>query len=473
MTLRTIASDGPWTLVGTIDTIPEWVGWVHRDAARWRDVVLELVAEGRRLGVEEPGGGAEKWALRYRQTVALTRALGQLARALDLPITCFAPWARRMWRADAGPEPWPGWALANWGVWRVEVYRAAASVQARVASASNVKIELAHRVGLTFDGELSTPVPETFGARQTSQGEDWNGRVCAPDAGTPPTWWDCIPLSVWWPGAFDASSDVFVSATAPLKWSWELAAGAADDVAELGDLERLVAFCRYWSAEKNLRAVAYMRELPEVAGRETVDVSVPQDLVLVAASDQLQNLRPVRVAGVDLANMMSRLGQTVVTSPPVGTIIGAVLISLAEVLRAFGTAMGSWVDVWGRREPALEIPRLTGELSTTVVQPPTHTVTAPPPPPDVEILEVTDPGSVTARLPGESLTAWRQRARSILARQRDEALRGVTTSEAANEVIAEGRRARGASGSSGGAALAVAALVAVVALSGPKARAKR
>lgn len=472
MTLRTIASDGPWTLVGTIDTTPEWVGWVHRDAARWRDVVLELVAEGRRLGVEEPGGGAEKWALRYRQTVALTRALGQLARALDLPIQCFAPWAWMLfWKLDVGELPWPGWEFANGGQWRVRVLEAARSVEAHVRDAASVRIVLDYRVGLSGDGELVTPVPETFGARQTPEGEDWNGRVCSADSPTPPTWWDCIPMSVWWPGALHAAPDVYLRATVPLKWHWQHAAAAADAIAELGDIEQLVAVCRRYVAVKNLKAVAYMHTLQEVDGREVVQVDVPEDLLLVAASDQLQNLRSVRVAGVDLANVFSRVGQLALQAPPVGTIIGAILMGLAEVLRAFGSAVGVWYDVWGRREPVLEIPRLSGTLSTTLPQAPTHSVAAPPPPPDVEILEVTDPGSVTARQPGESLAAWRRRARSILARQRDESLRGVTTSAEASAVVEEGRRARGGSGSSsGGAALALAALVAVAALSGPKAK---
>jgi len=466
VTLRTIASEGPWTLVGTIDTTPEWVGWVHRDAARWREVVLELVAEGRRLGVEEPGGGQEKWPFRYRQTVALTRALGQLARALDLPITCFAPWAwRLMWKLDVGDFPWPGWELANGGEWRVRVLDAARSVEAHVSAAASVRIELDYRVGLTEAGEFSAPVPETWGASQTSQGEDWNGRVCVPPPGGQ-SWWDCIPVSVWWPGA-GAASDVYVRATVPLKWHWEHAAAAADVIAELGDLEQLVAVCRRYVALKNLKAVAYMHTLQEVEGREVVQVDVPEDLLLVAASDQLQNLRSVRVAGVDLANAFSRIGETALNAPPVGTIIGAVLIGLAEVLRAFGSAVGVWYDTWGRREPVLEIPRLSGTLSTTLPQAPTHAVAAPPAAPDVQILEVTDPGSVTARQPGESLPAWRRRARGILARQRDPSVQGVTTSEGLAARGLGRRQVDTSAGSSkGGAALALAALVAVAALSG-------
>jgi hypothetical protein len=142
--LQTITTDGPWSLVGVLDTVPEWVGWVHRDAARWRDVVLETVGEGRRLGVEEPTGGNAKWALRYRLTLKLVHALGQLARALDLPMSCFAPWARRLLRADAGPEPWPGWGLVNWGLWRVAVVDAVRGVESHARDA-NLRVELWHR----------------------------------------------------------------------------------------------------------------------------------------------------------------------------------------------------------------------------------------------------------------------------------------------------------------------------------------
>lgn len=460
MALRTIANDGPWRLVGTLDTVPEWVGWVHRDAERWRDVVLELAAEGRRRGLDDPAAGIERWPLRYQLTRDLVRALGQLARALDLPITCFWPWARRMWRNDTGPVPWPGWQLENEGQWRVRVMDAAASAEVHVREAANVKLELAHRVGLTYEGELTTPVPDGWGASQTSRGEDWNGRVCP--GGATNSWWACIPLSVWWPGALAADRDVYVSATVPLGWHWEMALGAADDIAEL-DVERLVAKCRFYVAGKNLKAVAYMRNLPELQGRQTVTVETPADLVLVGASDSLQNLRPVQVAGTDIARVFRSVGETVITAPPVGTVVGAVLIALAEVLRAFGTAMGSWVDVWGRREPALEIPRLTGSLNTTMPQPPTHSVLAPPPPLDVEVLEVTQ--SSTARLPGESLSAWRRRARDILARQRDPSLQGVTSTEELARVQAEARAARGGSSTRAGGALLALALAAALVMS--------
>lgn len=468
MALQPIATDGPWTLVGVTDTVPEWVGWVHRDAARWRDVVLETVAEGRRLGVEEPGGGNTKWALRYRLTLRLVHALGQLARALDLPVPCFAPWARRMWRADAGPEPWPGRGLATWGLWRVAVVDAVRAVESHARDAANLRVELWHRVGLTLEGELVTPVPDGFGARQTSQGEDWSGRVCpSGQVSADVSWWDCIPLSVYWPGAFEANRDVYVSATAPLKWSWDLAAGAADDIAELGSLERLVAFCRTWTAQQNMRAVAYMRTLPPVEGRQVIEVTAPGDLLQVAVSDQLQNLQPVRVAGVDFSAALRAVGDSIVNLPPWGTVIGAVLIGLAELLRAFGTAVGVWLDVWGQREPVLYVPRMTGALSVTNPQAPTHDVAQPPAAPDVEVLGV---AASNARVPGESVAAWRRRVRGDLAGERAPSLQGVTGPEELARVQEEARRARGgaASGGGRGGALMAAAVVAALVLAGRK-----
>lgn len=463
MALQTITTDGPWSLVGVLDTVPEWVGWVHRDAARWRDVVLETVGEGRRLGVEEPTGGNAKWALRYRLTLKLVHALGQLARALDLPMSCFAPWARRLLRADAGPEPWPGWGLVNWGLWRVAVVDAVRGVESHARDAANLRVELWHRVGLTLEGELVTPVPDNFGARQTSRGEDWNGRVCpSGQAATDVSWWDCIPLSVWWPGATSADRDVYVSATAPLKWTWDLAAGAADDIAELGNLERLVAFCRVWTAQKNAKAVAYMRTLPPVEGRQTIEVTAPGDLLAVAASDQLQNLQSVRVAGADFSAALRGIGDAIVTLPPWGTVIGAVFIGLAELLRAFGTAMGQWVDQWGRREPVLEVPRLTGGLSVTNPQAPTLEVARPPAALDVQVLEVTE--DTNARLPGESLADWRRRVRADLAGERAPSLVGVSGAEELAAVQAAARAGRAGPSTRGRGGVLALAVVAAVAL---------
>jgi hypothetical protein len=44
--LEVVTRQGPWSLVRAVDSQPQWVGWVHRDASAWRDEVVRLVRAG-------------------------------------------------------------------------------------------------------------------------------------------------------------------------------------------------------------------------------------------------------------------------------------------------------------------------------------------------------------------------------------------------------------------------------------------
>lgn len=362
MALEIMVRRGEWNMVRVTSTTPQWVGWVHDTAPAWLRAVKRIVREGRAAGITAASTSA-LWDAQYRYTLQLTSAIGQLCKALDMPVPCFAPWAELAWRFDAGPLPWWGWQLPGWGAWRSEVLRWAQREQ-HVGAATNVKLELWHRVGLALDGTMVTPLNEAEGARQTSRGEDWNSRLCptgvfgAPSGVAEQTWWQCIPFSVWWPPAGAASSDVYVSASVPLAWHWQMAAQCADRITELDTIEAIVAECRRWVAGKNLKAVKSLRR-----ATPPVIINVPEQLLRVVADDEL-----LHIQGDDfqrgLTEGMQRVGAALINVPPVGTIIGIILEGLAAILQTFGWAVGEWIDMWGRREPVLEVPRLSGKLTT-------------------------------------------------------------------------------------------------------------
>lgn len=363
MTLEIVTRKGEWNMVRVTSTTPPWVSWVHDTAPAWLRAVKRIVREAREAGITA-GSRSDLWDAQYRYTLQLTGAIGQLTRALDMPVPCFEPWATQMWKLDAGPDPWWGWQLPNNGQWRSEILRWAQREE-HVAAAPMVHLELHHRLGLALDGSLVTPLNQNDGAPQTTRGEDWNSRLCPggvfglPAQIAEQTWWSCIPLSVWWPGGGAASSDVYVSASVPLAWHWQMAAACADRIIELDTLEALVASCRRWTAAKNLKAVRSLRR-----ANPPVVINVPEELIRVVRDDELLHLQGTEFQQ-QLVQGMERVGAAVINFPPVGTIIGVILEGLAAMLREFGWAVGTWIDVWGRREPVLEVPRISGKLTTS------------------------------------------------------------------------------------------------------------
>ena len=370
MALEIIIRRGEWNLCRVTTTTPAWVGWVHDSAPSWLRAVTRILREARAAGIEADATRA-LWDVQYRYARELTAAIGQLARAVDMPVPSFEPWAARQWALDAGPLPWWGWQLTGNGAWRAEVMRMAAREE-HVAAAANVQLELHYRVGLSLDGTLVTPLGENEGAPPTSRGTDWNSRLCptgvfgAPRTITEQTWWACIPLQVWWPEAGRADRDVYVSASVPLAWHWQMAAEVAERIIALGTLEELVAACRRWAALKNLKAVKSLRR-----ATPPVVLAVPEALLNVVRDDELLHVNGTAEQQAFVRGLQT-VGAAVINFPPVGTIIGVILEGLAAMLQAFGWAVGEWVDVWGRREPVLEVPRLSGKVGTAEGSEPEH-----------------------------------------------------------------------------------------------------
>jgi hypothetical protein len=328
--------------------------------------VVRLVRAGALVQVDamEPARYAEQ----VQATRALVRALGQLARALDLPSPSFAPWATALWARDPGPDPWWGWDVGV-GIWRSVMTEVAQGAEVHAREASSLILEVTHRVGLSVSGELVEPVPADYGARQTSHGEDTNWRSCYP-RGVRDSWWRCLPFSLWYPGFGAASHDVYVSSTVPMGWHWDMAVQAARRVESLGSLEAVMTDSRAWIARKNLKAMASLRH-----ANPPVNIELPEELIAIAADDS------ARQWSNQDARIWLRTGAAVVSAfPPVGTVVGLVLEGLDLLVEAVGIAAGYWVDPWNRREPVIEVPRLTGTLDTRAPRAPTHVVEAAPAP---------------------------------------------------------------------------------------------
>lgn len=382
MAFEVLVTRGAWRLMRSRDSTPQWVGWVHESAEGWRREVVRILEAAERAGIDGPNTATGAYLTNQRLfTRDLHVALGQLARALDLWMSAFEPWARGQWKWDPGPDPWPGWNLRR-ALWRADVTRAAQAGTPEVAAAPSVLVELWYRVRLSEAGLLVPPAPGapadvwmTLEAPETRRGVDTRASSCfaptdvEPDFRRPPpvsarSVWNCVNYSAWWPGAGAAEQDVWVSALVPLRWHWRMAAAAARRVRELGSVEALVAACRAWIAMKNLAAVAAVERLTG----QTFDV--PEELIEWTAG----NTGPGDWSDTEAHGLLMTASSMVSQAGPVGALIGLGIQGLDLIAQEVGTARGYWLDPWERREVHFEEPRLTGILDVERPEPPTHDV---------------------------------------------------------------------------------------------------
>lgn len=352
MTMTVIRRDGAWQLC-TSRTAGGWVQWINAEAEGWRAEFLRVVRAARDAG----GLGLDRALGPYVRDAY--RALGQLCRACDLPVPACGPYARRLVALDAGPDPW----LAMWGEvpvngWRSASVRLVSTGEPHVAGASNVVMELAKRYWLDLAGNLSG-IGTDGTAPNTSQGGDSSGWSCAVAGSSGPL--HCVSWVAWWPGPLSASRDVYVSAAVPIAWQWELIAAVAEEIAAV-DLEGFVAASRAWVLAKNISAA-------HALGLET-----PADILQAAAAE----LRAHETVDEDLQTV-GEVGGTVAAAVAAANPLAGVLIALATGLPAllqslFGRPVQYATDAWGRREPVLESPRLTGTVFEREQTAPTHEV---------------------------------------------------------------------------------------------------
>jgi hypothetical protein len=162
---------------------------------------------------------------------------------------------------------------------------------------------------------------------------------------------------------------VLTNSLVPLAWHWDVFARVADAVRALGTLEALVADCRAWVALKNLRAVRAMRR-----ATPPVEIEMPEELLAISMSPSQE------WSSTDASNAMRVVASAISIAFPIGTVMGLVLEGFNILAGLIGVARGVWVDPWGRVEPVMEVPRLTGTLAATTEQTlaPTHEVEAAP-----------------------------------------------------------------------------------------------
>jgi hypothetical protein len=356
VSFEVLVTRGPWKLCRARTSSPPWVGWVHESAEGWRREVIRIRAAAERSGAMTGATGANLNNQRLF-TRDLVKALGQLARALDLSVSAFAPWAKQVWANDPGPIPWWGWGRdvgGRWedlvGRWQTEALTRVLGEVPEVARAPMVHLALQPRVNLTLQGVASLDVSMALDAPETPRGVDRRGSSCGVVGDR--SVWNCLNWSAWWPGFGYAATDAYVTALVPLGWSWAQAAAAAARVEELGTLETLMAECRAWVALKNVKAIRSLaRATPPV------EIELPEELLDVVAASSARRWES------DESSAILRTAAGVVSAAvPVGPVVGLVLEGVDLLVTLMGRAQGQWLDPWGRVEPVLELPRLTGTL---------------------------------------------------------------------------------------------------------------
>lgn len=388
MSRTEVLRDGKWALVACSDTDPAWVGWVHDSASVWLAEVVRIAREGVAAGIEA-GATPGLWATQTNYTRDLVTAINALALATNTPPPSFGPWAERVLAADVGPDPWPGWGFTSPGEWRYQILETVALGDQHVrdaligdgATAADVRRvlgdpgwsgnlvfdQLAWRVWPRADGSVDARY--LLGLPPTTMGdhtEDYHENNCAPSAPTGPTAWSCVGWSVWSPGVLDADRNTWFNAIAPLGWEWTLARNCADELRQLGTVDRVMARCRAFQNTKNVAALNYLRSRGMV-------VNQPEDLLAVISRDQAARLE-VPQSAVITRQIGTMVGGAV---GPVGIVI-VLATALPELLyQLFGQAYGRWQNPWGEREPAVARASLSGVIDLRHPSPPTQTVPTP------------------------------------------------------------------------------------------------
>lgn len=435
---------GPWGLYvfPPSSVLPAFSQWVHDQAAPWAARLVDVVREGRRSGVMRDGGGA--YPDQARRVLDAARAVAELSRACDLPVPAFAPWALPLRRADTGPDPWlnlygaPPDATARealeidgdprhltWrtapGTYRVEAAQLLARASSDVGAASNTVTDFHHRVWITEDGRIvdrtAQAVPPPTGPDGEALTPDMTGVACPPGTAPAPaapgdaviveapaawlvdTAWRCVGWSVWTPGALRASRDVRASVILPLAWSWRLCEAAADSVERLGSIGAVVTASREYVAAMNLAAA--------LAG----GVRVPSDLVAQAAREQLARYEPS-----DVDRALQSAGEAAMQSGNAyAAALGAIVYGFGSLRETVGGALQYAVDPWGRREPFIQSPYLSGDIQGSNYVAPTLAIPAAPPAPPFGLGRTTVEGLRAQRDAARRRATLTPRAREQLA----------------------------------------------------------
>lgn len=405
---------GPWGLYvsppSPLLPVP-WAAWIHDQAPAWGNEFLRIVRQARAVGAMDGAPASLNNATLFLGEA--TRALGQLARAIDTPVPILWPYAVRVYKADTGPAPWPAlWCdIAGMrdersvvrndicaGVWRAETMRLVTRDDAHVRDAAYTELQLTWRYWLGENGTaavrgIAPPPPPSRGvalphdpyARQTLDVDRSAWSCTAPGLSGP---WGCISWQLYWPGATEAARENHLSASPPLLWHWQLIDGVAADLEALGSVTELVERCRQFCVMKNLATC-------KAAGLE-----VPGELVGLIARIDAQRWTPDRDLS-DVTDMVRAVGTLATAANPV---VGAVIQAAAGVIdilnNALPHAVGEFRDNWGRREPIVENPFLTGIIQGEYRVAPTHDVATAPVWPSA-LLPMRRAGPVVIRGAGE------------------------------------------------------------------------
>lgn len=385
---------GPWGLYvsppSPLLPVP-WAAWIHDQAPAWGNEFLRIVRQARATNAMNGDPANLTTAALFLRDAH--RALGMLSRAIDTPVPILWPWAVRAYKDDTGPAPWE----ALWcdvaglrdersvvrqdvcsGIWRAETQRLVRSNEEHVREGAYTELQLWWRWWLHLDGTTrergSGPPPPPVRGVPVYPGDptptsntlsvDRSGWSCTGPGMTGP--WGCISWQLYWPGAGEADRSLYLSASPPILWHWRMIDEVAADLEALGSVTALVERCRQFCVMKNLATC-------KAAGLE-----LPGELVGLIARIDAQRWTP----DSDLSDMTQIIGQVGAAAAAVNPVVGAVIQAAAGVIdllnNALPHAVGEFRDNWGRREPVLEEPFLTGIIMGERRVAPTHAVdTAP------------------------------------------------------------------------------------------------
>lgn len=335
----------------------QYVQWVDRENAdAW------LAEAGRLAAMATPTA----WDAQQERTRLMAEALGNFARACDLPIPALAPYATRQLRADPGENNLPGVGLGD-GEWRPRIiaiiYNWSPQMRDSYADGGAFYLDVYQRIALRPDGtvivrpnvvpELSNGLTDFTRAGGVEPGSDVH-----------PSGWTDVGWREWWPGFGEASHTGEVACLVPLQWTYELLRESIRECVRLG-VDGTILASRAWVVRKNL-----------VTAR-ALGADIPEDIITTAAADQELAMSGIPAEGHAIFGVATAIAAA--ANPVAGLIVG-VFSTIAEVLFAIGgTAVAYWTDVWGRREPVLEEPRISGVILAREQHAPTHELAPPPP----------------------------------------------------------------------------------------------
>ena len=335
-----------WTLETQTDGEIEWAQYVDVEAAEaWRAAASSWLA----------ANVPDRWEDQRRALVSLATCLGALSSSLDLPVQSFEPWARTLLQRDPGPDPLPiGYPASPWRVDALARIRRH-SEDARNWAEGQFITDLAHRIGLTREGAVVVIRLDAAHAPDTPRGADYRRQDGGEHRGS---FWGAMAWSEWYPPTGAAERVAWSVSVVPGLWHWTHFQDAAR-LCEASTWRDLVSRSRAWVRAKNLLTA------------RAIGGAVPADIIQ-ATADALALPGagpPMRVRAI-----YGAVAGAVSLAVPIGPAIALVVSGIIEGLYLLGGAAVAYqVDLWGRREPVLEVERLTGVITTRERRAPTHT----------------------------------------------------------------------------------------------------